>query len=63
MLRYTIWEKVMELFVPGNHSLRSVSSSKTENSVYCIYVLIFRDGTNSENAYVENMKICQKAKV
>lgn len=63
MLRYPTWEKVMELFVPGYHSLRFVSSSKAENSVYCIYVLIFRDRTHSENAHVENMKICKKAKV
>lgn len=41
-------KKVMELFVPGYHFLRSGSSSKAENSVYCIYELIFRDRTHSE---------------
>lgn len=63
MLRCTTWEKVMEIFVSGYHSLRSVSISKAENSAYCIYDLIFRGRTHSENAHVENMKICKKAKV
>lgn len=53
----------MELLVSGCHSLRSVSMSKAENSVYCIYEFISKGRTHSENAHVENMKICKKAKV
>lgn len=63
MLRCTTGEKVMELLVSGCHSSRSVSMSRAENSVYCIYEFISKGRTHSENAHVENMKICKEAEV